>query len=1169
MIPISVILLIRHTTCFITVGCRTALIEKRHRTDFPAGLQLLRHKSLISFHFILPWTRNKELEAVMKPHRCKETVAQKLIIVNLTMLFLLVLLGTGYAKPPESAGPPFSFPGSKKGQEAITALRDRLPAVASRYGKSPEKLKKLLLQDNDLWLDSAENLLYLCSFAASEAETLPETGASAIPTGPFPLDQTFRLHSLAGAAKTIYLDFDGHVTSGTYWNSYTGGADIVSLPYDFNGNTASFSDDELSRIQNIWARVAEDFAAYNIDVTTEDPGVEALRRNNSGDGNFGIRVVISPTSSWYGSAGGVAYVGSFNWNSDTPVFVFSNKLGNGSEKYVTDAASHETGHSLGLSHDGTTDGTAYYTGHGSWAPIMGVGYSKTITQWSKGEYANANNTEDDLAVMLNYGAGYRPDDHGDWIDDATMLGGDTLDAAGIIERSGDMDVFAFQAEAGNISINIEPAHLDPNLDIFMQILDDGGNVLGEDDPYYILPASLNLNLPAGTYYILVDGVGTGNPDTGYSDYASLGQYFISGSLPTTQFPPTAPTGLSASPASASQISLNWSDNSTNENGFTIERSPNGVDGWTEIGFSASNITTYTDTELVESTTYHYRVAAYNIIGNSGYSNTANARTFALPPAAPSNLAAIGAGSGQIDLTWTDNATNESGFVIERSPNGSDSWTEIATLADNITSYTDTGLTSGTTFFYRVSAYNLNGNSGFSNTASATTTEEPPAGPSNLSAVASSSAQIDLHWQDNSNNEAGFRVERSDTGYAPWTEITDLGANTTTFSDSSLAAGTTYYYRVSAYNPAGSSGASNIALATTDEPPQFIDQTATQEASVSGTVSGSFLDLQAEDSTVEIITEQTSGGRPSGRYSYLEHKWIIPVQPAVSFTLFANVWSPLSSEGDTFVFAYSTDDENYTDMFTVSAEFDDDTYHVFPLPANLSGTIYIRVTDTLRSAGSYDKDTLFADHLFIRCDNEPGLPPLAPDSLTAAGVSFDAIALSWADQADNELGFNIERSTDGIAGWEAVGSTGPDAVAFIDSGLRPDTIFYYRVQAFNAAGVSSFSNTANGATTQADTLHVGDLYSYTLLNRNRWDAYATVTVHNQNTAAVAGVTVTGVWDTNKTGTCVTDDAGQCTVSNTRLKISVTGTSFSVTGLELTGYVYDPASDVADGIDVSSP
>ncbi|MBW2522017.1 MAG: PKD domain-containing protein, partial [Deltaproteobacteria bacterium] len=427
----------------------------------------------------------------MKPHDAKHTkdAGYKMLAASLAFIFLMLLVAAAGAKPPSA------FPGGKRGQEAIVALQERLPAIASRYGKSAEVLQEHFLHDRDLWLDANENLLYLCSFDISETETLPESAESAIPTGPFPLAETFQLHSLKGAERVIYLDFDGHVTANTYWNSsFYGGADIVSLPYDFNGNTASFSDAELSRIQNIWARVAEDFAMYDIDVTTEDPGVEALRRSGSGDKQYGIRVVISPSSSWYGSAGGVAYVGSFAWGSDTPVFVFSNRLGSGNEKYVTDATAHETGHALGLAHDGVTGGTSYYQGHGNWAPIMGVGYYKSLTQWSKGEYSGANNTQDDLAVMLNYGASYRADDHGNWIDSATMLSGDTLEAFGIIERTDDADVFGFQSGAGTISITVDPAQRDPNLDIFVQVLDDAGNIIGEADPYNILPAGLSLSL---------------------------------------------------------------------------------------------------------------------------------------------------------------------------------------------------------------------------------------------------------------------------------------------------------------------------------------------------------------------------------------------------------------------------------------------------------------------------------------------------------------------------------------------------------------------------------------------------------------------------------------------------------------------------------------------------
>jgi hypothetical protein len=1104
----------------------------------------------------------------MKPQSAKNIV-HKLIIANLTVVFILMLLGAGHAKSLKSQGPPFPFPGGKKGQEAITALQGRLPEVASKHGKSAQKLKKIFLQDEDLWLDPAENLLYLCSFNASEAETLPESADGPIPTGPFPLNETFQLHSLAGASKVIYLDFDGHVTSGTIWNSnFNGGADIVSLPYDFDSNTGSFSDAELSRIQKIWARVAEDFAMYNIDVTTEDPGVEAMRLSGSGDQNYGVRVIISPSSTWYGNAGGVAYIGSFDWNSDTPTFVFSNKLGNGSEKYVTDAASHETGHTLGLYHDGA-DGTAYYAGHGNWAPIMGVGYYEAITQWSKGEYAGANNTEDDLAVMLTNGASYRSDDHGDWINNATMLAGDLLEGSGIIERTEDIDIFSFQTDAGDITINIDPANLDPNLDILVQILDDGGNIMGEDDPYYILPASISLNLPAGTYYILIDGVGTGDPDTGYTDYASLGQYFISGQLPTAQFPPDAPLNLTVMASTSSRINMSWTDNSTNENGFSIERSPNGVDAWVAVGFTGGNISTYEDTGLTPNTTYHYRVSAYNVIGSSSFTNTASATTFDLPPNAPSGLTAAAQSSERIDLGWTDNANNESGFTVERSMNGVNNWTEIGFSEANNTNYSDTGLVSGTVYYYRVAAYNQNGSSGFSNTANDATDEIPPEAPTSLTASAIFADQVDLSWADNANNESGFTIERSPNGSDSWLVIDQIAANRTSYSDMGLESGTAYYYRIAAYNTAGNSDYSNIVEATTDVPPQFVDRTAIQEAAVAGTVSGTFVDTAANDSGLEIIVEQSSGGRPRNRYSYLEHKWIFQVQPGSVVSFFANAWTDASAQGDMFVFSYSTDNENYTDMFTVNADYDDDSYQVFGLPNDFSGSLYIRVTDGVRTPGQYDKSTIYIDHLFIRVDNEPGSLPADPTGLEATPVSPSAIDLSWTDNTDNEMGFSIERSLDGNGGWQQVGSVSADITAYTDNGLNPATAYFYRVQAYNGTGSSGYSNVANASTLQADTMHVEALESASTVNRSRWNAYATITVVDQDGNPVTGVAVSGSWSVGGSTTAVTDGNGQCTLSKTKIKTSVNSATFTVTTVSGSSYIYDQDSNFSDSIEVFQP
>ncbi|HEY4491896.1 MAG TPA: fibronectin type III domain-containing protein, partial [Acidobacteriota bacterium] len=182
------------------------------------------------------------------------------------------------------------------------------------------------------------------------------------------------------------------------------------------------------------------------------------------------------------------------------------------------------------------------------------------------------------------------------------------------------------------------------------------------------------------------------------------------------------------------------------------------------------------------------------------------------PNAPANLNAIAVSSQQIDLTWDDLSSNEEGFKIERSTDGA-GFSQIATVAANTTSYSDSGLAAGSTYFYRVRAYNSGGNSPYSNTDSAATPGNLPAAPSNLIASAVSKSQINLSWLDNSNNEQGFRIERSTNGNS-FTLIATVGSGVTSFANTGLKANKTYYYRVRAYNSAGNSAYSNVASAKT-------------------------------------------------------------------------------------------------------------------------------------------------------------------------------------------------------------------------------------------------------------------------------------------------------------------------------------------------------------------
>ncbi len=358
-------------------------------------------------------------------------------------------------------------------------------------------------------------------------------------TPPYPLSDTFLLHSHPTATKVIYLDFDGHTTTGTIWNN-TYGTPIVTPPYSTDSDS-SFSNAELEEIQKIWERVSEDYIPFDVDVTTQDPGVEALRKSGTGDTNWGVRVAIGGSyNDWLKvPAGGVAYVGSFNWNTDTPCFIF-----NVGEIGVAEAASHEVGHTLGLYHDGTST-VGYYAGHGSgatgWAPIMGVGYYQLLVQWSKGEYPDANNHEDDLNIITSSnGFGYRPDDHGSTTGTASVLNvvGTTASDNGIIERNTDLDYFVFTAGSGTVQFTINPFYRSPDLDILATLYDASGATIATSNPTGALNASINILLTAGTYYLSIDGTGKAavGSDYGYSDYASLGYYSISGTVPLPNVP---------------------------------------------------------------------------------------------------------------------------------------------------------------------------------------------------------------------------------------------------------------------------------------------------------------------------------------------------------------------------------------------------------------------------------------------------------------------------------------------------------------------------------------------------------------------------------------------------------------------------------------------------------
>jgi Bacterial pre-peptidase C-terminal domain/Metallo-peptidase family M12B Reprolysin-like len=478
----------------------------------------------------------------MKSYAIRSTLAAGLAAVSFASIAAADAGTQTPVRKPLSTHAPLQLAESgARGQRAIDLLGNRLPEVAAWYRKSPEQFRELLLKDSRTRIDRQGRLYVVEDLDRAAPKHKAVTKAAG--EGVVPLDQTFTLHSHPGAQRTIYLDFNGAVLVNTAWNS--GGNTINAQPFDADGNTSSFSDDELERIQGIWQRVAEDYAPFDVDVTTQEPAPDALTRSDLSDTTYGTTALITNRSGVYDcGCGGVAYVGIYDDTSDfnKPALVFWDALGPSDEKDVAEATSHEVGHNIGLNHDGYSGG-GYYPGHGSgatgWAPIMGVGYYQSLVQWSKGQYSTANNQEDDFVVAQDNGLPLRGDDHGDDTASATALSatpsGSTslLSGAGVIERSTDRDYFSFASGAGSATITLTPDERSANLDPRITIRDAADNVIVRSNPPDALGTSISFTVPsAGTYFVTVNGVRNGDVlGTGYSGYGSVGQYKVSGTVP--------------------------------------------------------------------------------------------------------------------------------------------------------------------------------------------------------------------------------------------------------------------------------------------------------------------------------------------------------------------------------------------------------------------------------------------------------------------------------------------------------------------------------------------------------------------------------------------------------------------------------------------------------------
>lgn len=333
------------------------------------------------------------------------------------------------------------------------------------------------------------------------------------------------LSSYPSASAVIFLDFDGQTVQSGAWTM-----DPIYCAASGLNN---------AQITEAFNRVAEDYRPFNINITTDSTKYFAAPLIQR------MRVIVTPTYEWYGAAGGVAYVGSFNWGDDTPCFVFSSLLSYNA-KYVSEASSHEAGHTLGLFHQSSYDvscvKTAEYnpgTGSGEigWAPIMGVGYSKNLTLWNNGPNSyGCNSVQNDLDVIINAvnGFTYRNDDHSNNFSSATNTPfiSNLFNVNGVVERNTDADFFKITTTVyGRFQLNAVPTNVGAgnsgsDLDMQVSFYNNSQTLLNIYNPGTLLSSVIDSMVNPGTYYLKVEGKG----NIYAPNYASLGSYSLQGNF---------------------------------------------------------------------------------------------------------------------------------------------------------------------------------------------------------------------------------------------------------------------------------------------------------------------------------------------------------------------------------------------------------------------------------------------------------------------------------------------------------------------------------------------------------------------------------------------------------------------------------------------------------------
>lgn len=548
--------------------------------------------------------------------------------------------------------------------------------------------------------------------------------------------------------------------------------------------------------------------------------------------------------------------------------------------------------------------------------------------------------------------------------------------------------------------------------------------------------------------------------------------------------PAAPAGLSATALDDARVALAWSDNSTSETEFRIERSPTGSGSWTEVGRIGENGTAFTDTGLSAVTPYFYRVYAANAGGASGYSNTASATTLVPAiPAPPTSLTAMTSSLDQINLSWTDNSQNESYFFIERSATSSAGpFEHVATVAPNVVTLTDKGLTATTNYWYRIRASNVTGPSAYTNVAAVTTLTTYPNLIQNPSFELS---PISSYWLARSYMTTDTTVKYS--GTTSW-KASAIGVvsnynNLNTWGP--LENNTSYHLEAYVLSTSGLTG--NGLRLDISGGPVVNTGWAVKNSTVWQKISADFTTTTVGSPIFRLYVDITAG-----------NAWIDALQlvktgsPAQTFPAAPTAFTAVAASGSAVSLAWNDASANETG-FKIERSPDGvaSWARVAIAPAEAAsftdaglaaGTTYFYRIFSYNSAGN----STFSS---VAQATTTGTAPVAASSLAAVptpGSGSTSVTLTWTDASSDESGFRVEKSLSANGTWTTAASVSANTTTANATGLSPLTPYFFRVVAFNAGGDAAPSATASaktffppGTTTDANANGCSDFLEYAL------------------------------------------------------------------------------------------